>query len=128
MGNMRIKPEQLAETIRKELDDLAEDTTDTVKKAVQEAADTAVKELKATSPKKTGRYAKSWTQKKVKENSSGKEIVVHARRYQLTHLLENGHAKRGGGRVAARVHIKPVEEKVSEKLESDIKRKIERGG
>ena len=128
MSGVRIKPEQLADTIKKELDDLAENTTDTVKKAVQEAADTAVKDLKGTSPKRTGKYAKSWTQKKVKDTSSGKEIIVHARRYQLTHLLENGHAKRGGDRVAARVHIKPVEEKVSKKLESDIKQKIGSGG
>lgn len=128
MSNVRIRPEQLADTIKKELDDLTADTTDTVKKAVQDAADTAVKDLKATSPKRTGKYAKSWTQKKVKETSSEKEIVVHARRYQLTHLLENGHAKRGGGRVVARVHIKPVEEKVSEQLENDIKRKIGSGG
>ena len=138
MRDVRIRPEQLADTIKKELDDLAEDTTDTVKKAVQAAANTAVKDLKATSPKRTGKYAKSWTQKKVKDNSSGKEIIVkdnssgkeiivHARKYQLTHLLENGHAKRGGGRVAARVHIKPVEEKVSEQLENDIKRKISNG-
>lgn len=124
MSSVKIRPEQLADVINKELNDLAEDTTDRVKKAVQDAADTAVKDLKATSPKRTGKYAKSWRQKKVKENSSGKEIVVYAGRYQLTHLLENGHAKRGGGRVAPRVHIKPVEEKVSEQLENDIKQKI----
>lgn len=125
--SIRIRPDQLTDTIKKELDDLEEDTIDKVKKAVQDAADNAVKDLKATSPKRTGKYAKSWTQKKVKETSSEKEIVVHARRYQLTHLLENGHAKRGGGRVAPRVHIKPVEEKVSEKLENDIKRGISNG-
>lgn len=127
MTSIRIRPDQLADTVKKELDDLEEDTIDKVKKAVQDAADTAVKDLKATSPKCTGKYAKSWTQRKVKETSSEKEIVVHARRYQLTHLLENGHAKRGGGRVAPRVHIKPVEEKVSEKLESDIRRGISNG-
>ena len=127
MTSIRIRPDQLADTIKKELDDLEEDTIDRVKKAVQDAADTAVKDLKATSPKRTGKYAKSWTQRKVKETSSEKEIVVHARRYQLTHLLENGHAKRGGGRVAPRVHIKPVEEKVSEKLENDLKRGISNG-
>lgn len=127
MTSIRIRPEQLADTIKKELDDLEEDTIDKVKKAVQDAADTAVKDLKATSPRRTGKYAKSWTQRKVKETSSEKEIVVHARRYQLTHLLENGHAKRGGGRVSPRVHIKPVEEKISEELENDIKRKIQSG-
>ena len=52
MRDVRIRPEQLADTIKKELDDLAEDTTDTVKKAVQAAANTAVKDLKATSPKR----------------------------------------------------------------------------
>ena len=31
MRDVRIRPEQLADTIKKELDDLAEDTTDTVK-------------------------------------------------------------------------------------------------
>lgn len=128
MSNIRIRPEQLAETIQKELDDFEDDTIESVKKAVQEAADTAVKDLKATSPKRTGKYAKSWTQKKVKDNSAGKEIVVHARRYQLTHLLENGHAKRGGGRVAPRVHIRPVEEKISDDLEKTLERKIQNGG
>lgn len=122
MSNVRIRADELTDTVKRELGGYAEDLTEKVKRAVQDAADTAVKDLRATSPKDTGRYAKSWTQKKVMETSSEKAVTVYARRYQLTHLLENGHAKRGGGRVAARVHIKPVEEKVSKQLEADIRK------
>ena len=42
----------------------------------------------------------------------------------LSHLLENGHAKRGGGRVQAIPHIKPAEQAGIEKLEEDIERAL----
>ena len=124
---IRIKPEQLSQTIQNELEDYARDTTDTVKEAVRNAADYAVKELKETSPKRTGRYARSWRKSQIKETSSELEMSVHAGFYQLTHLLENGHAKRGGGRVRAIPHIKPVEEKTVKKLEEDITRGVSNG-
>lgn len=127
MNGIKIKPEQLSDAVGKELDKYAKTTADKVKEAVQDAADSAVKELKSTSPKKTGRYARSWRQKKAKETSSEKEIIVHAGVYQLTHLLENGHAKRGGGRVAGIPHIKPAEEHAIEKLESEIQKGVEHG-
>ena len=46
------------------------------------------------------------------------EIEAHA---QIAHLLEHGHAKRGGGRVAARPHIAAAEEKGIRDLEDRIK-------
>lgn len=127
MSTIKVSPEGLASAVEKELDTYAKDTATAVKKAVQEAADGAVKELKSTSPKKTGRYAKSWRQKKEKESSSGEEITVYAGRHQLTHLLENGHAKRGGGRVAGIPHIKPAEQNAIKKLEEGVRKGVEHG-
>lgn len=127
MSTIRIKPDELTKTIMDDLDEYRDSLTDKVKKSVQEAATEAVKELKQTSPKKTGRYRKSWRKKTVKDNSNGTEVIVHAGRYQLTHLLENGHAKRGGGRVEGIPHIKPAEEHATEKLEKDIEKEVKGG-
>lgn len=52
-------------------------------------------------------------------------MVVHSRnRYQLAHLLEYGHAKRGGGRVSAKPHIAAAEQKGVEKLEKSIEKAL----
>ena len=66
--------------------------------------------------------------KTTKESSNGMEVTVYSRnRYQLAHLLEFGHAKRGGGRVAARPHIAAAEQAGIESFEQAIERSLRNG-
>lgn len=124
-----IKVDQLADEVMKGMEEYAKLATDDLKTDVQKAAKTVQDQIKATAPKRTGRYAKSWTSKKTKETSDSIEYTVHSRnRYQLTHLLENGHAKRGGGRVRAIPHIAPAEAAGAEQLVRDVERDLRKGG
>lgn len=109
------------------LEEYAELTADVLKKEIQEAGKVAKQQISQTAPRKTGRYAKSWAVKKISETSNSLEVTVHSKnRYMLTHLLENGHAKRGGGRVAAIPHIAPAEETAILSLERNIERELGR--
>ena len=124
----RVSVDQLASAVMRELEDYADTTTDGVKSAVKKAADTVKKEISATAPVRSGKYAKSWRTKTTKESSSSLEITVYSpSRYMLAHLLEHGHAKRGGGRFAARPHIAAAEQDGIEELEEEIGRTLRHG-
>ena len=126
--NSKCSIDNLANEIIKGLEEYADLTTAKVKTAVSNAGQTAKKEIMANAPKDTGKYAKSWTITKQKETSNTLDIVVHSKnRYQLAHLLENGHAKRGGGRVRAIVHIAPAEQDAIKQLEQEIERGLSNG-
>lgn len=113
--------DDLADEIMAGLEEYASLADDVMKKAVRKTATSVRKDISANAPVDTGRYAKSWAAKKVAENSHSLQMTVHSKnRYQLAHLLEKGHAKRGGGRVAGKPHIAPAEEKGAELLESLI--------
>ena len=126
MSNVKI--DSLSSEVMKELEKYADVTTEKIKKAVQNAGKIVRDEIKASAPSDTGKYSKSWTVKTVRETSSSLELVVHSKnRYQLTHLLEFGHAKRGGGRVSARPYIANAEEKAIKVFEEEIKEAISNG-
>ena len=123
--NERVSIDQMASAIMEGLQEYADLATDDLKESVKKAGKTVKDEIAQTAPKDTGKYAKSWTVKTVKETSSTLDVVVHSKnRYQIAHLLEHGHAKRGGGRVAARPHIAPAEEKAIETLEREVEKAL----
>lgn len=116
----------LADVVMDTLEEYADLAAEDVKQAVKDAGDVVKDDIRSHAPKDTGDYAKSWAVKKVKETSSSLTVVVHSRnRYQLAHLLEFGHARRGGGRVSARPHITTAEAKGMEQLEDEIRKALE---
>ena len=120
-----VRIEEMAEEVMRGLREYADLATEDMKEAVRKAGKTVRTEIQQTAPRNTGAYAKSWRTRPTKETSNVLEVTVYSRtRYQLAHLLEHGHAKRGGGRVAARPHIAAAEEKGEEQLERDIRQAL----
>lgn len=114
--------DDLDQAIMKDLKEYAGLATDEMKDAVKSSAATVKKDIQSSAPVRTGAYRKSWAVKKIAESSSTLDLVVHSKnRYQLTHLLEFGHAKRNGGRVPAQPHIASAEKAGKEQLIEDIK-------
>jgi len=117
--------DDLANLVMDGLREYSELADTAMKKAVRKTATSVKKEISANAPKDTGAYAKSWATKKVMENSHSLQMTVHSKnRYQIVHLLEHGHAKRNGGRVAGRPHIAPAEENGADLLESLITKEL----
>ena len=126
--NEKIKPEQLSDAIMEGLEEYKNLSTDAMKEAVEKTAKNVKKEIQGKAPVRTGKYKKSWKVTKTDENAEKLVMTVHAGRYQLTHLLEHGHAKRGGGRVVAIPHIAPAEADGVKELEDEITDALEKGG
>lgn len=125
MATDRVKIDNMAAEIMKGLDEYARLTTSDLKSSVRKAGTNVKKDIQANAPKKTGAYSKSWSVKTTKETSNTLELTVYSpKKYQLAHLLEFGHAKRGGGRTKAQPHIAPAEEAAIKQLESDIERAL----
>ncbi len=121
----RISVDSLADAIMDQLNEYKDLAADEMKKAVMSAGKTVKTEINNSAPVKTGRYAKSWTSRTTSESSSDIEVTVYSpSRYMLAHLLENGHAKRNGGRTRAFPHIAPAEEKGEEQLMDDIEKAL----
>ncbi len=119
----KISADQLSSEIMSALDEYKKVTDEVVKTAVNSVAKETKARAQAGSPVKSGGYQKGWAVKKTSEKTGQVTITVYNRtKPGLTHLLEKGHAKRGGGRVAGKPHIAPAEEYAVSELEAAIKR------
>lgn len=118
----KISIDDLAKTIESEVRNWTKDVVDDIDDIKKDITKNGVKQLRESSPKRTGDYAKNWTSQKLK---NGDQVIYQkAPTYRLTHLLENGHAKRNGGRVSPKVHIASVEEELVSNYISRVEKRL----
>ena len=128
-----IEPEELQEAIMEYLEDYVEDIEEDVEDTTNTVIKEAKQELVQTSPRsgvaRDTKYYKGWAIKNGGRTRRGRyysKVIWNKTNYQLTHILENGHATRNGGRTTPQPHIRPVEEKYGTKFADLIEKKIRR--
>lgn len=92
-----ISPEKLAAELVKSLTEYGKLARHEVHDILESVGEKAVAMAADLSPKGhrrgSGKYKRGWKMK-LEETGSTVRVTVHNRRYQLTHLLENGHRTR----------------------------------
>lgn len=123
MTDRRVSVDGMAEAITQSMAEYADLSNEVMKRSVTEVSWSVKKDIQANAPVRTGKYKKSWAAKKVQEDANSLTMVIHSRdRYQIAHLLEHGHARRNGDRVAAIPHIAPAEQRGAEELMEKMER------
>lgn len=116
---VKVKPEQLCEAVREQLETYSAEVTEKINENLREAAEKTAEMLKkgGSYTERTGKYTPDWsvTARKAVSVAQGEQYSVHNRKhYQLTHLLEKGHVTRNGKRTRAFEHILPAEQAAEE--------------
>lgn len=121
----RVSADKLSGALQKILQDYAEDVTKDTAQLAKKFTQKGVQQVKANSGQfgGTGQYAAGWTSK-FETGRLSAQGVIYNKIAGLPHLLENGHANRNGGRTAGRVHIAPVEEKLTKEFQKAVEGKI----
>lgn len=123
-----IDIDDLTAAIMDELQSYSDEITEQVKADVKQVAKECVADIKSNSPDDTGDYKKGWKVKNAYESPTDIRVTVYnSKKPQLAHLLENGHAKVGGGRVEGKLHIAPAEQRAEKKLLKKVKVSISGG-
>lgn len=122
--------DKLSESIEKVLEEYRDDVVQDVGKLTKTFAQKGAKAVRGEAQshgwgESTG-YPDGWTSRYETSRYSQQGIIYNSKVPGLPHLLEHGHALRGGGRshTDAFPHIAPVEEKISEEFYKAVKESL----
>lgn len=126
MASKKITPDNLAEEIQKLLEEYGDEVEKNSAELTEKVAKDGAKALRSASGifGGTGKYASGWKAKVTKGRLSTSAVIYNSKTPGLPHLLEFGHAKRNGGRVPGREHIRPVEQTIIESFVKEIEAKV----
>ena len=109
MSNVNVN--ELADAIANILNEYKDFAEDEMMEIAKEIAEEGKNKLKTVSPRgvgsKKGHYADGWRVTVERKGNMKFSFVIHnSKKPGLTHLLENGHQMRQGGRARSFPHIK----------------------
>lgn len=129
-------PKWITEELQKYSDDVLKAVHEEAKKIGRKTA----RQLKMTSPVRTGRYRASWgTTQRADFKGQKVTVIIHNKKhYRLTHLLEHGHLIRnqygqyvrkrdGGSYTRKNDHINEAGQQAMEEYIKACERRIKRG-
>jgi hypothetical protein len=123
-----VSVDDLAATIVRNLQEYTDEVTAGIKEAEDVTAKECKENLEADSPVgATGKYKRGWKVTVTADTPLEKHTVIHNKEYRLTHLLEDGHAKRNGGRTRAFPHIKKNEQIANAAFEKRVEEVLRNG-
>lgn len=129
MTELAISTAKVDSAIKEILTEYAANVQDVVVTQTDKAAKELKTLIQSSAPKRTQKYSRSWRIKLTEDTSFRYSKTVYSNKeYSLTHLLENGHALRRGGRAIGKVkaykHIAPSFEEIQKSYVKNIQEEI----
>ncbi|MBQ5832171.1 MAG: hypothetical protein IIW43_01690 [Selenomonadales bacterium] len=127
MSNVSI--DRLSGVISTNLNTYSRTIVDGIEKAAEKTVDEMVARTKQrpTTKLSRGKYARSIASEVGLNTISARSRIWYVKkpRYRLAHLLNNGHAVRGGGRVSGDQHVTKATEKAITDFETRVREVVE---
>lgn len=120
----KVSVDKLAAELRLQLQNFGDAIKEDINAATDKAANALRATLRSTSPVRTGGYKSKWQIKNTGEGLVYQRTVHNAKKYQISHILENG---RSGG-IGRRIHIAPARQDALDQFYQECLTIIQRQG